>query len=137
MTEEQQHQRAVEFIKDEVRRLQRRLHLEDLDFNFVFVQAANIEIQPCADYTREIFARVIPDFRNHSVFVEIATLRPLREIRSTLRHELLHVVVEPLHSYVYRMIGRLPKGQRAIVAEEWEERLEQAVSDLERVVGGA
>jgi hypothetical protein len=131
MDEGTRHERAVEFIKAECGRLQQRFGLEHMRFRFVFVQAGQIETESSGGYTREFFARVLPDLHNHEILITVATLRPLSEIRSTLRHELVHVLVEPLHSFMYRMIDRLPRSQRLVVSQEWDERLEQAVSDLE------
>lgn len=133
MTDQQRHERSVTFIENEVWRLQGEFHLEHLDFDFCFVQDSRIAEDTRGGYTRDYLAHVIPDFGQHRVKVTIATLRSQSEIRQTLRHELAHVLLEPLHEFVCRMVDRLPAGQRRIVAEEWQARLEQATSDVTRV----
>lgn len=132
MTIEQRHERASAFAMAEAPKLLKRLGLEGWQVTWIFVQSESVEECEVSGNVMLVWARVIPDLAHHEITVTLATLRPLAEIRKTLCHEFMHVLLEPMWRFVQRMIGRTPKTQQVVLQGEFQELYEQAVSDVTR-----
>ena len=134
MTERERHERACVFARAEAGKLLERFGLHGWHITWVFVQADMIECRQESGNDIGVWATVIPDTHRHEITITLATLRPLAAIRQTLKHELAHVLLEPLWRFVQRMIWRAPKAAQAVLRAELQEILEQTVSDVTRAV---